>query len=175
MLPPSTRGLWKLHVYIFGNMCTCWKVGTHTCVHVSYVKRKVYRKWLVKHHCHKWTAVLKMQRILKQSFIKIYCFKQLQTTPFPCLSMSSLFGTLILTNNWGFRTNILNISSDTNFPYVTSAGKSKDIPTKQSFTIIYFITFRKTIHVEIICRNVHSWRQYFPNTWAQFIKPKIET
>ena len=30
----------------------------------------------------------------------------------------SLFGPLILTNNWGFRTNILNISLDRNFPYI---------------------------------------------------------
>ena len=29
-----------------------------------------------------------------------------------------LFGPLILTNNWGFRTNILNISLDGNFPYI---------------------------------------------------------
>ena len=37
--------------------------------------------------------------------------------------------------------------------------ESKDVPTqmtKQSFTIIYFITFKKTIHFKIICRNVHS-------------------
>ena len=37
--------------------------------------------------------------------------------------------------------------------------ESKDIPTqmtKQSFTIIYFITFKKTIHFHIICKNVHS-------------------
>ena len=37
--------------------------------------------------------------------------------------------------------------------------KCKDVPTqmtKQSFTIIYFITFKKTIHFKIICRNVHS-------------------
>ena len=37
--------------------------------------------------------------------------------------------------------------------------ESKDVPTqmtKQSFTIIYFITFKKTIHFEIICINVHS-------------------
>ena len=29
-----------------------------------------------------------------------------------------LFGPLIITNNWGFRTNILNISLDRNFPYI---------------------------------------------------------
>ena len=29
-----------------------------------------------------------------------------------------LFGPLILTNYWGFRTNILNISLDRNFPYI---------------------------------------------------------
>ena len=37
--------------------------------------------------------------------------------------------------------------------------ESKDVPTqmtKQSFTIIYFITFKKTIHFKIICKNVHS-------------------
>ena len=37
--------------------------------------------------------------------------------------------------------------------------ESKDIPTqmtKQSFTIIYFITFKKTIHFKLICKNVHS-------------------
>ena len=65
ILPPSTRGLCKLHVNIFVNMCTCWKVGTstyvHTCVHVSCVKGKVYRKWLVKHRCRERTAVLKME------------------------------------------------------------------------------------------------------------------
>ena len=42
--------------------------------------------------------------------------------------------------------------------------ESKDEPTqmtKQSFTIIYFITYKKTIHFKLICKNVHSWRQYF--------------
>ena len=37
--------------------------------------------------------------------------------------------------------------------------ESKDVPTqmtKQSSTIIYFITFKKTIHFKIICKNVHS-------------------
>ena len=37
--------------------------------------------------------------------------------------------------------------------------ESKDEPTqmtKQSFTIIYFITFKKTIHFKLICKNVHS-------------------
>ena len=37
--------------------------------------------------------------------------------------------------------------------------ESKDVPTqmtKQSFTIIYFITFKKTIHFKLICKNVHS-------------------
>ena len=29
-----------------------------------------------------------------------------------------LFGPLILTNNWDFRTNILNISLDKEFPYI---------------------------------------------------------
>ena len=61
-----------------------------------------------------------MQRLLKQSFIKIDCFKQWQTTQFPCLSMGKvfLFGPLILTNNWRFWTNILNISLDRNFPCI---------------------------------------------------------
>ena len=44
---------------------------------------------------------------------------------------------------------------------VTSAVfESKDEPTqmtKQSFTIIiYFITYKKTIHFKLICKNVHS-------------------
>ena len=42
--------------------------------------------------------------------------------------------------------------------------ESKDEPTqmtKQSFTIIYFITCKKTIHFKLICKNVHSCRQYF--------------
>ena len=42
--------------------------------------------------------------------------------------------------------------------------ESKDEPTqmtKQSFTIIYFITYKKTIHFKLICKNVHSCRQYF--------------
>ena len=37
--------------------------------------------------------------------------------------------------------------------------ESKDEPTqmtKQSFTIIYFITYKKTIHFKLICKNVHS-------------------
>ena len=53
-------------------------------------------------------------------FIKIDHFKQRKITPFPCLSMGKvfLFGPLIVTNNWGFRTNILNISLDRKFPYI---------------------------------------------------------
>ena len=41
-------------------------------------------------------------------------------TILPCLSIDKvfLFGPLILTNNWSFRTNILNISLDRNFPHV---------------------------------------------------------
>ena len=37
--------------------------------------------------------------------------------------------------------------------------ESKDEPTqmtKQSFTIMYFITYKKTIHFKLICKNVHS-------------------
>ena len=37
--------------------------------------------------------------------------------------------------------------------------ESKDEPTqmtKQSFTIIDFITFRKSIHFKLICKNVHN-------------------
>ena len=37
--------------------------------------------------------------------------------------------------------------------------ESKDEPTqmtKQSFTIIYFITYKKNIHLKLICKNVHS-------------------
>ena len=37
--------------------------------------------------------------------------------------------------------------------------ESKDEPTqmtKQSFTIIYFITYKETIHFKLICINVHS-------------------
>ena len=49
--------------------------------------------------------------------------------------------------------------------YVTSTVfESKDEPTqmtKQSFTIIYFITYKKTTHFKLICKNVHSCRQYF--------------
>ena len=44
--------------------------------------------------------------------------------------------------------------------YVTSTVfESKDEPTqmtKQSFTIIYFITYMETIHFKLICINVHS-------------------
>ena len=44
--------------------------------------------------------------------------------------------------------------------YVTSTVfESKDEPTqmtKQSFTIIYFITYKETIHFKLICINVHS-------------------
>ena len=44
------------------------------------------------------------------------------------------------------------------FALVTSTVfESKDEPTqKQSFTIIYFITYKKTIHFKLICKNVHS-------------------
>ena len=46
------------------------------------------------------------------------------------------------------------------FNTVTSTVfESKDEPTqmtKQSFTIIYFITYKKTIHFKLICKNVHS-------------------
>ena len=54
------------------------------------------------------------------------------------------------------------VEIDTNNAYgnVTSAVfESKDEPTqmtKQSFTIIYFITYKKTIHFKLICKNVHS-------------------
>ena len=45
-------------------------------------------------------------------------------------------------------------------PCVTSTVfESKDEPTqmtKQSFTIIYFITYKETIHFKLICINVHS-------------------
>ena len=54
--------------------------------------------------------------------------------------------------------------------------ESKDEPTqmtKQSFTIIYFITYKKTIHFKLICKHVHSCRQYFSNTWIQFSNPKL--
>ena len=37
--------------------------------------------------------------------------------------------------------------------------ESKDEPTqmtKQSFTIIDFITFRKSIHFKLICKSVHN-------------------
>ena len=37
--------------------------------------------------------------------------------------------------------------------------ESKDEPTqmtKPSFTIIDFITFRKSIHFKLICKNVHN-------------------
>ena len=44
--------------------------------------------------------------------------------------------------------------------HVTSTVfESKDEPTqmkKQSFTIIDFITYKKTIHFKLICKNVHS-------------------
>ena len=42
--------------------------------------------------------------------------------------------------------------------------ESKDIPTqmtKQSFTIIYFITFKKTIHFEIICKKCSQLKTIF--------------
>ena len=44
--------------------------------------------------------------------------------------------------------------------YVTSTVfESKDKPTqmtKQSFTIVDFITYRKSIHFKFICKDVHS-------------------
>ena len=48
----------------------------------------------------------------------------------------------------------------THYHNVTSTVfESKDEPaqmTKQSFTIIYFITYKRTIHFKLICKNVHS-------------------
>ena len=45
-------------------------------------------------------------------------------------------------------------------PYVISTVfESKDKPTqmtKQSFTIVDFITYRKSIHFELICKDVHN-------------------
>ena len=47
----------------------------------------------------------------------------------------------------------------TDINVTSTVFESKDEPTqmtKQSFTIIYFITFKKTIHFKLICKNVHS-------------------
>ena len=63
------------------------------------------------------------------------------------MSKVFLFGPLILTNNWGFRTNILNISSDRNFPYIhnivmeiRSVSLSTLIPSLEMINIIRSIT-----------------------------------
>ena len=50
------------------------------------------------------------------------------------------------------------------YTVTSTVFESKDEPTqmtKQSFTMIYFITYKKTIHFKLICKNVHSRRQYF--------------
>ena len=42
---------------------------------------------------------------------------------------------------------------------ISTVFESKDKPTqmtKQSFTIIDFITYRKSIHFELICKDVHN-------------------
>ena len=61
--------------------------------------------------------------------------------------------------------NVIQIEVPDFDPDVTSTVfESKDESTqmtKQSFTIIYFITYKKTIHFKLICKNVHSCRQYF--------------
>ena len=47
---------------------------------------------------------------------------------------------------------------------ISTVFESKDKPTqmtKQSFTIIDFITYRKSIHFELICKDVHNQWQYF--------------
>ena len=56
------------------------------------------------------------------------------------------------------------ITDDTYIPtkddnVTSTVFESKDEPTqmtKQSFTIIYFITYKKTIHFKLVCKNVHS-------------------
>ena len=42
---------------------------------------------------------------------------------------------------------------------ISTVFESKDKPTqmtKQSFTIVDFITYRKSIHLELICKDVHN-------------------
>ena len=42
---------------------------------------------------------------------------------------------------------------------ISTVFESKDKPTqmtKQSFTIVDFITYRKSIHFELICKDVHD-------------------
>ena len=42
---------------------------------------------------------------------------------------------------------------------ISTVFESKDKPTqmtKQSFTIVDFITYRKSIHFELICKDVHN-------------------
>ena len=51
-----------------------------------------------------------------------------------------------------------------NHNVISTVFESKDKPTqmtKQSFTIIDFITYRKSIHFELICKDVHNQLQYF--------------
>ena len=56
--------------------------------------------------------------------------------------------------------------------------ESKDVPTqmtKQSFTIIYFITFKKTIHLNSYAKMFTvDEDNIFPNTWIQFSNPKLK-
>ena len=55
---------------------------------------------------------------------------------------------------------LYDINKSKRYVIVTSTDfESKDEPTqmtKRSFTIIYFITYKKTIHFKLICKNVHS-------------------
>ena len=42
---------------------------------------------------------------------------------------------------------------------ISTVFESKDKPTqmtKPSFTIVNFITYRKSIHLELICKDVHN-------------------
>ena len=50
-------------------------------------------------------------------------------------------------------------NSVSNVHVISTVFESKDKPTqmtKQSFTIIDFITYRKSIHFELICKDVHN-------------------
>ena len=65
----------------------------------------------------------------------------------------------MMTNNGNVESSLLTSSFIVNMYVTSTVFESKDEPTqmtKQSFTIIYFITYKKTIHFKLICKNVHS-------------------
>ena len=74
---------------------------------------------------------------------------------------------LILKNDLLYRQSKQGLARETVFQFIvpqihsvtSTVFECKDEPTqmtKQSFTIIYFITYKKTIHFKLICKNVHS-------------------